>query len=86
MINPIFRLSEVKKALVQARMAELLDVGLVEISKGEYALKIMMSTKKDIFGNWTKCHMCGDYCLVYKWTRSNKYAMRLLEEIFDAIG
>jgi len=30
--------------------------------------------------------MCGDYCLVNKWTCSDKYAMPLLEEIFDALG
>ncbi len=30
--------------------------------------------------------MCGDYRLVNKCTHSNKYAMPLLEEIFDALG
>jgi hypothetical protein len=30
--------------------------------------------------------MCGDYHLMNKWTRSKKYAMPLLEEIFDALG
>jgi len=43
-----------------------------------------MSTKKDIFGNWIECCMCGDYYLVNKWTYSNKYAMPLPKEIFDA--
>jgi hypothetical protein len=30
--------------------------------------------------------MCGDYCVVNKWTCLDKYAMPLLEEIFDALG
>jgi hypothetical protein len=50
----------------------LLDVGLVELFKGEYASTIVMLAK-DIFGNWTERHMCGDYCMVNSWTHSNKY-------------
>jgi hypothetical protein len=73
----------VEKTLVQTRRAELLDVGLV--SRGEYVSTKMMTTK-DIFGNWTKCCMYGDYCSVNKQTYSNKYAMPLLEEIFHALG
>jgi len=63
--------------LVQTRIAELLDASLVELSRGEYASTTMMLTKKDIFGNWNKPHMCGDYRLVNKWTRLDKYAMPL---------
>jgi hypothetical protein len=59
---------------------------LVELSKGNHVSAIMMLTKKDIFGNWTEWWMCGDYCLVSKRTCLNKYAMPLLEEIFDALG
>jgi hypothetical protein len=55
----------------------MLDVGLVELCRGEYALPIMMLTEKDIFGNCIKHHMCGDYHLVNKWTCSNKYAIPL---------
>jgi hypothetical protein len=43
-------------------------------------------TKKDIFGNWIEHRMCEDYRLMNKWTHSNKYAMPLLKEIFDALG
>jgi len=57
----------------------------VELSRGEYDLTTMMPTKKDIFGNWIEHYMCGDYCLVNKWTRSKKYAMPLSKEIFDAL-
>jgi len=54
---------------------KMLDVSLVELSKGEYVLAIMMLTKQDSFGNWTERHMCGDSCLVNKWTNLDKYTM-----------
>jgi len=46
----------------------------------------MMSTKKDIFDNWTEWRMCGDCYLVNNCMCSNKYAMPLLKEIFDALS
>jgi hypothetical protein len=76
----------VERALVQARTIELLDVGLVELFKGEYASTTMMLTKKDIFDNWIEHCMCGDYRLANKWTCLNKYVMPLLEEIYNAFG
>jgi hypothetical protein len=33
----------------------LLDASLVELSRGEYALAIVMSAKNDIFDNWMEC-------------------------------
>jgi len=64
----------------------MLDVSFVELSKGEYASTIMMLAKQDIFDNWTKCHMCGDSYLVNKWISLDKYAMSLLDEIFNTLG
>ncbi len=58
----------------------------MELSKGDYALAIMMPAKKDIFGNWMEWCMCGDYCPINKPMCLNKYAMPLLEEIFDALS
>jgi hypothetical protein len=63
-----------------------MDAGLVELSRGEYASTIMMLAKKDIFGNWTKRCMHGDYNPMNKQTRLDKYAMPLLEKFFDALG
>jgi hypothetical protein len=88
--NPLlrrpYRLNEMERALVQGQRAKLLDASLLELLKGDYASATMMPTKKYIFGNWTKCHMSGYYCLVNKRMHSNKYDMHLLEEIFDALG
>jgi hypothetical protein len=64
----------------------LLDVGLVKLSRGEHALTIVMLAKKNIFGNWTKRHMCGDYHLMNKWIHLNKYAMPLPMKIFYSLG
>jgi hypothetical protein len=47
-------LNEIERALVQVQTTKLLDVGLVELSKGDYVSTTMMPTKKDIFGNWMK--------------------------------
>jgi len=80
-----YKLSKVEKTLVQTQITKLLDVGLVELSRGEYVSTKMMPTK-DIFGNGTKRYVCGDYCLMNKRTYSNKCAMPLPEEIFHALG
>jgi hypothetical protein len=63
-----------------------LDVGLVELSKDEYASTIAMPTNKDIFGNWTKCHMHGNFHPMNKWMHFDKYAMHLPKEIFHSLG
>ncbi len=81
----LYRLSEMDKALVQTRIVELLDAGLVELFRGEYVSTTWMLTK-DIFGNWIKRNMCGDYRLMNKRTCSDKYAMPLSKEIFHALG
>jgi len=46
----------------------------------------MILAKKDIFGNWIEQCMCGDYHPINKCTCWDKYAMLLLEEIFDALS
>jgi hypothetical protein len=40
-----YKLSEVEKALIKAQTTKLLDVGLVQMFKGEYASATMMPTK-----------------------------------------
>jgi hypothetical protein len=74
--------------MIQARTAELLGAGLVELASSdcEYASAMVMPSKKDIYGNWTEKRMCGDYRRINKFTKSDRYAMPIPEENFEAIG
>jgi len=81
-----YKLNEVERALVQAWTSKLLEIVLVELFKDEYVSIIMMPTKNNIFGDWIECCLCGNYMLVNKHMCFNKYAMPLLEKIFDALG
>jgi len=65
---------------------DLLAAGLVELSHGEYASATIMPAKKDVHGNYTDRRMCGDYRPINWQTKSDKYAMPTLEEIFDVVG
>jgi hypothetical protein len=75
-----------EKDLIQSWALDLLEVGLMELSQGEYALAIVMLAKKDVHGNYTDRQMCGDYRLINRQTKSNKYAMPTPKEIFDVVG
>lgn len=55
------KVNEVERALVQAQTTKLLNVSLVELSKGEYVLSTMILTKKFSFTNLTKCCIYEDY-------------------------
>jgi hypothetical protein len=35
---------------------------------------------------YTDRQMCGNYCPINRQTKSDKYAMLTLEEIFDVVG
>ncbi|CAM6076051.1 unnamed protein product [Sphagnum tenellum] len=64
--TPIFccpyRYNVMEKDLVRSQTLDLLEVGLVEMSHGEYASTIIMLAKKHVHGNYTDRWMCGDYC------------------------
>jgi hypothetical protein len=47
--------------LVDERCKELHEVGLIQPSSFDLAIDIVMPTKKDSVGLWTKKMMCGDY-------------------------
>ncbi len=88
--TPIFRhpyrYSDMERDLIRSRTLDLLEARLVELSHGEYAPAIIMPAKKDVHGNYTNRRMCGDYCLINRQTKSDKYAMPTPEEIFDVVG
>ncbi len=81
-----YRYSDMERDLIQNRTLDLLEVGLVELSHGEYASATVMLAKKDVHGNYTDRQMCGDYRPINRQTKSDKYAMPTLEEIFDVVG
>jgi hypothetical protein len=56
-----YRYSDMERDLIWNRTLGLLEVGLVDLSHGEYALAIVMLAKKDIHGNYMDRWMCGDY-------------------------
>ncbi len=57
----LYRYSDMEKGLIRSQTLDLLEVGLVECSHGEYASAIVMLVKKDVHGNYTDRRMCGDY-------------------------
>jgi hypothetical protein len=81
-----YRYSKMKRALIQARCQDLIGAGLVEKSYGEYASATVMPAKKDVHGNWFERQMCGDCCPINRQTKSDRYAMPIPQEIFDASG
>jgi hypothetical protein len=82
----LYRYNDMERDLIWSRTLDLLEIGLVELSHGEYASAIVMPTKKDVHGNYTDRRMCGDYRPINRQTKSDKYAMPTLEEIFDVVG
>jgi hypothetical protein len=83
-----YKYSDAERKMIQARTAELMEAGLVELAPSdcEYALVTVMPSKKDIYDNWTKKRMCGDYRRINKFTKSDRYAMPTPKEKFEAIG
>jgi hypothetical protein len=75
-----------ERDLIWSRTLDLLEVGLVELSHGEYASAIVMPAEKDVHDNYTNRRMCGDYCPINRQTKFDKYAMPTPKEIFDVVG
>ncbi len=81
-----YKYNDMERDLIRNWTLDLLNVRLVELSNGEYASTTVMPTKKDIHGNYTNRQMCGDYYLINRQIKFDKYAMPTLEEIFDVVG
>jgi hypothetical protein len=83
-----YKYSDAERKMIQARTAELVEAGLVELAPPdcEYASETVMPSKKDIYGNWTEKRMCGDYRRINKFTKSDRYVMPTPKENFEAIG
>jgi len=81
-----YRYSDMERDLIRSQTLDLLEAGLVKLLHGEYAPAIVMPAKKDVHGNYTDRWMCGDYRPINRQTKSDKYAMPILKEIFDVVG
>jgi hypothetical protein len=57
-----YRYNDMERDLIRSWTLDLLEVGLVELSHGEYASATVMLAKKDVHGNYTDRRMCGNYC------------------------
>jgi len=73
-----YKLNDMEWAVVKAQTKELLNLKFVKLFKREYALTIVIPTKKDIFDDWIEHWMCENYRFVNKWTWFNKYAMSFI--------
>jgi len=82
----LYRLSVSEREGIQTCCQELLATGLIELFNDEYACATVMPSKKDIFGNWTKEHMCGNYCPMNYKTKLDRYPIPMPKEIFDVEG
>jgi hypothetical protein len=79
-------LNDTEWVLVKTQTKELLEVRLVELFKRDYALAMVMPTKKRHFGKWIEHWMCEKYGHINKWTQFDKYVMPLPKETFGYIG
>jgi hypothetical protein len=56
-----YRYSDMERDLIRSQMLDVLEARLMELSHGEYALAIVMLTKKDVHGNYTDRWIFGNY-------------------------
>jgi hypothetical protein len=55
------RLNKHEWELIDERCKELHEASLIQPSNFDFATAIVMPTKKDLVGLWTKKRMCRDY-------------------------
>jgi len=72
--------------LVDERCKELHEAVFIQPSSSGFATTIVMPTKKDSVGLWTKKRMCRDYRPLNLVTLQDRYPMPILEKLFDTIG
>jgi len=72
--------------MVDESCKELHEVSLIEPSSSDFTAIIVMPTKKDSIGLWTKKRMCEDYRPLNLVTPQDRYPMPVLKTIFDSIG
>jgi hypothetical protein len=88
--TPIYRrrhrLSKHEWELVDERCKELHEVSLIQPSNSDFVTALVMPTKNDLAGLWTKKRMCKDYKPLNLVTPQDRYPMPIPEELFDNIA
>jgi hypothetical protein len=88
--TPIYRrrhrLNKHEWEFVDERCKKLHEVSFIQPSSYDFAATIVMPTKKDSAGLWTKKKMCGDYRPLNLVTPQDRYFIPIPEELFDSIG
>jgi len=79
------RLSKHEWEFVDEKCKEFHEDGLIQPSISEFVVVIIMLTKKDSVGLWTKKRMCKDHKPLNLVTPQDKYPMPIREEPFDSI-
>jgi hypothetical protein len=88
--TPIYRrrhrLSKYEWELIDERCKELHEAGLIQPLSSNFAIAIVMPTKKDLVRLWTKKKMSKDYRPLNLVTPQDRYPMPIPKELFDNIG
>src|SRR3569833_2145262 len=79
--RPMFRLSPVELQEVKAKLADLLEKGLVEPSSSPYGAPILFVAKKD-----GSLRMVQDYRYLNKITIKNRYPLHRIDDLLDSIS
>ena len=64
---------------------ELAKHGLIVRAIGNYTAATVLPIKKDAYGNYTDCIMCGNYRMLNMKTEQDRNPMPIPEDIFDNI-
>jgi hypothetical protein len=80
------RLSKHEWELVDERCKKLHEVGFIQPSSFDFIAVIIMPTKNDLAGLWTKKRMYGNYKPLNLVTPQDRYPMPIPEQLFNSIG
>jgi hypothetical protein len=72
-------LSKYEWELIDERCKKLHETGLIQPSSSNFAVVIVMPTKKDSTRLWTKKKMCEDYRPLNSITPQDRYPMPIHE-------
>ncbi|CAI7733511.1 unnamed protein product [Closterium sp. NIES-54] len=80
------RMSPGDRDIAEEKCKELLEAGLIRESTSEYAAATVVAARKDLTGETISRRMCGDYRGLNRVTKSDRYPMPVVEELFDELS